>query len=288
MAHQWKLWVTPSGSGDVVITAPGGRSCAENGALCTEAGQSLSHGLSATIRGPGDESDPETGEQSGSDLPGPPNDLRAVYTHWSGSRHIVSWRSPSSFGTSASKYHVLGGGCERISGLTVDASWSGTYKILIDWGGEGVKFGVEGVNRNGTGPCVEVASVLLKPDLVARSPSVNPSSLATGQAFTLSVTVGNDGDSNAPWRPTLLYFRSTDGTIRLDDTEEDGGRTDSEKEIGALFIGDTRSHSINLTAPSAAGTYYYGACLKPGTATSEFESDITNNCSESVAVVVSD
>ena len=75
MAHQWKLWVTPSGSGDVVLAAPGGRSCAENDALCTEAGQSLSHALSMTIRGPGDESDPDTGEQSGSDLPGPPRQL---------------------------------------------------------------------------------------------------------------------------------------------------------------------------------------------------------------------
>ena len=294
MAHQWKLWVTPSGSGDVVITAPGGRSCAENGALCTEAGQSLSHALSMTIRGPGDESDPDTGQQSqqsqqsGSDLPGPPRDLRVVY--WGSANYHVSWRGASDrSGRSASEYRVRVGGCGNISRITVDASWSNTYKMVVNAGSRGTTmFGVEGVNRNGTGPCMEVAPVVQRPDLVVRSPSVNPSSLETGQAFTLSVTVGNDGDGNAPWKPTLVYYRSTSQTITHDDTEEDGGRTENEKLIGALFAGDTRSHSINLTAPSAAGTYYYGACLALTAETNEFESDNTNNCSESVAVVVSD
>ena len=151
-------------------------------------------------------------------------------------------------------------------------------------------FGVEGVNRNGTGPCVEVMTVLPpKPDLVVRSPSVSASSLETGESFTLSVTVGNDGAGNAAWRPLLLYYRSTDGgTITGNssdgDTEEGDERTDEEKEIGALFAGDTRSHSISLTAPSAAGTYYYGACVS---GYASLESDGTNNCSGSVAVVVS-
>ena len=128
-----------------------------------------------------------------------------------------------------------------------------------------------------------------KPDLVVRSPSVSDSSLETGDSFTLSVTVGNEGVGNAAWRPTLLYYRSTDGgTITGKpsdgDTEEGAERTDKQKEIGALFARDTRSHSISLTAPAAAGTYYYGACVSGN---SSLESDGTNNCSGSVAVVVS-
>ena len=100
-----------------------------------------------------------------------------------------------------------------------------------------------------------------EPDLVVRSPTVSDSSLETGESFSLSVTVGNDGAGNAAWRPLLSYYRSTDGTITTSDTEEGDERTDEEKEIGALFAGQTRLHQITLTAPSAAGTYYYGACV---------------------------
>ena len=39
---------------------------------------------------------------------------------------------------------------------------------------------------------------------------------------------------------------------------------------------------MDLTAPSTAGTYYYGACVDAVTD----ESDITNNCSTSVQVTV--
>ena len=98
-------------------------------------------------------------------------------------------------------------------------------------------------------------------DLVVRSSSVNDNSLGTGDSFTLSVTVANDGAGNAPYRPTLQYYRSNNATVNASDTEVGAGRTDKQKEIGALFAGQTRSHSIRLTAPSAAGTYYYGACL---------------------------
>ena len=88
-----------------------------------------------------------------------------------------------------------------------------------------------------------------------------------------------------PRRPTLRYYRSDDGgTITDGDTEEGAERTDEKKEIGALFAGQTRRHQIILTAPSAAGRYYYGACVSGN---SGLESDITNNCSGSVAVVVS-
>ena len=123
-----------------------------------------------------------------------------------------------------------------------------------------------------------------KPDLVVRSPTVSSSSLQTGEVFTLSVQVANDGAGNAAFRPTLSFFRSDDGTISPADTEEGADRTPKQKEIGALFAGQTRRHPIALTAPSAAGTYYYGACM---TANSGLETDITNNCSGSVQVVVS-
>ena len=42
--------------------------------------------------------------------------------------------------------------------------------------------------------------------------------------------------------------------------------------------------SIDLTAPSSAGTYYYGACVDSVTG----ESSTTNNCSSGVSVTVSE
>ena len=76
---------------------------------------------------------------------------------------------------------------------------------------------------------------------------------------------------------TLRYYRSTDGTITTSDTEEG---TDAMRGLSA---GATSPESISLTAPSSAGTYYYGACVDAVTG----ESDTTNNCSSAVSVTVS-
>ena len=114
------------------------------------------------------------------------------------------------------------------------------------------------------------------PDLEVQSPSVNDSSLDTGDSFTLSATVRNDGDGDAA-ATTLRYYRSTDGTITTSDTSVG---TDA---VGGLSAGATSPESISLTAPSSAGTSYYGACVDTVTG----ESDTTNNCSSGVSVTVS-
>ena len=51
----------------------------------------------------------------------------------------------------------------------------------------------------------------------------------------------------------------------------------------ALAASEISSESVGLTAPSMAGTYYYGACVDavPG------ESDTTNNCLSAVSATVS-
>ena len=114
------------------------------------------------------------------------------------------------------------------------------------------------------------------PDLEVQSPSVNDSSLDTGASFTLSATVRNDGDGAAA-ATTLRYYRSTDAAITSADTSVG---TDA---VGGLSAGATSPESISLTAPSSAGTYYYGACVDEVTD----ESDATNNCSSAVSVIVS-
>ena len=284
VASQWELTVTPSGAGDVVLAVPGGRSCSAGSALCTPARQSLSHDLGATIR---DGTASSHGSRPGqTSRPGRVRDLRAEYG--SGPDYLIFFRIPVER-VGALKYHILVGGCVPGARKITVRGWSRYFYTVVAAGSDVMTraFGVEGVNRAGTGPCVEVETMAPEPDLVVRSPSVSASSLETGESFTLSVTVGNDGAGTAAWRPTLLYYRSDDGTISHADTEEGAERTDKQKEIGALFAGQTRSHSISLTAPSSAGTYYYGACVASDSFRAALESDTTNNCSGSVAVVVS-
>ena len=113
------------------------------------------------------------------------------------------------------------------------------------------------------------------PDLVVDTPTVSESAPAAGARFTLSATVRNQGNGPSAFT-RLRYYRSTDSTITTGDTEVG---TDSVSGLGASGSGD---ESINLDAPSIAGTYYYGACVD---AVSD-ESDTVNNCSPAVTVTV--
>ena len=119
------------------------------------------------------------------------------------------------------------------------------------------------------------APVVRDPDLVLDTPRVSNGALAPGQSFTLSVTVRNRGAGQAA-STTLRYFRSSDATIST------GDATVGTDGIGSLAASGAIDRSIGLTSPSAAGTYYYGACVDPVPG----ESDTGNNCSGSVAVTV--
>ncbi len=92
------------------------------------------------------------------------------------------------------------------------------------------------------------------PDLKVGLPSVNDNSPETEGSFTLSATVQNSGDGDAA-ATTLRYYRSTDATITRSDTQVG---TDA---VGELSASGTSEESIDLTAPSTAARYYYGACV---------------------------
>ena len=113
-------------------------------------------------------------------------------------------------------------------------------------------------------------------DLVVESPSVSKNSLMTGESFTLQVTVRNRGTGQAP-ATMLHYYQSDDGIISNTDTQVGSDR------VGSLAVSGTSIKSISLTAPSSAGTYYYGACVKSVSG----ESNVYNNCSPGVQVTVS-
>ena len=113
------------------------------------------------------------------------------------------------------------------------------------------------------------------PDLMVVSPSVSNNSPTVGSQFTLSATVQNDGNGESAGT-TLRYYRSTDGTITTSDTEVG---TDA---VAGLAPSGSDSQSVELAAPSAPGTYYYGACVDAVAG----ESNTANNCSPSVQVTV--
>ena len=113
------------------------------------------------------------------------------------------------------------------------------------------------------------------PDLIVQSPSVSAAMLTPGQAFTLHVTVHNQGDEQAA-ATMLHYYRSSDSTITSSDMEVGTGAVDT------LDASATSTDSIALTA-SAGRERYYGACV----ASVRGESNTDNNCSSAVRITVS-
>ena len=113
------------------------------------------------------------------------------------------------------------------------------------------------------------------PDLVVDTPSVSDSAPEAGASFTLSATVRNQGSGSSA-STTLRYYRSTDSVITSSDAPF------GTNSVSGLSAAGTSPESVNLTAPSTPGTYYYGACVD---AVSN-ESDTTNNCSSAVIVTV--
>ena len=110
-------------------------------------------------------------------------------------------------------------------------------------------------------------------DLGVPAASVSDNILTPGQSFTLRATVHNWGTEQAA-ATTLRYYRSDDATIDNTDTEVG---TDA---VRGLAAGGASDQSISLTAPSSAGTSYYGACVESVSG----ERNTGNNCSSGVSV----
>ena len=119
------------------------------------------------------------------------------------------------------------------------------------------------------------AAPVSAPDLTVPYVSTFTNPYGYDPSFTLGVNVINQG-SGSSGSTTLRYYRSADSTITSGDTEVG---TDA---VGGLAASGRSVEGIDLTAPSAPGTYYYGACVD---AVSD-ESDTTNNCSPGIAFVV--
>ena len=110
------------------------------------------------------------------------------------------------------------------------------------------------------------------PDLVVETPTVSDGSLTSGESFTLSARVRNQGGS-ASEAATLTYRRRRSGGAWI---------AEGTDPVGRLSPSGTSQESIGLTAPTQAGAYEYGACVS----TVRWETETDNNCSDPVQVKV--
>ena len=213
--------------------------------------------------------------------PGAPTGLTA--TAGGQTRIDLSWNAPASNGGAAITGYRIEVSTDRSSWSSLDANTGSTATRYSHTGltaGSSRHYWVSAINSAGTGPASNVATATTDttaqaPDLIVDPPTVTSNSPDAGASFTLSATVRNGGDGSSG-STTLTYYRSTDSTITLSDTKVG---TDS---VGGLAASGTSNESIELTAPSSAGTYYYGACVEPVSG----EDSTGNNCSDAVQVKV--
>jgi len=123
-------------------------------------------------------------------------------------------------------------------------------------------------------------------DLVVDTPTVDKSTLAPGESFTLTAIVRNNSIGNSS-AATLQYYRSTDSTLDTT-TDTEVGTADTIDPLSGYntfnqVSANTSTQTVDLTAPTTPGTYYYYACVS----TNFYEIRSDNNCSTAVAITVS-
>ena len=170
---------------------------------------------------------------------------------------------------------VFDGAGDEVPG--VSGSWIGSITQEILDRGSDVFVRFSGGNAGGeyTGSATLDQTPQTSPDLMVVSPSVSDNRPAPGASFTLSATVPNDGNGESA-ATTLRYFRSADATITMSD------KSVGTDAVSGLAASVSDSRSVDMAAPSAPGTYYYGACVDAVAG----ESNTANNCSTAVQIKV--
>ena len=139
-------------------------------------------------------------------------------------------------------------------------------------------------NNCSTGIAVVVSAPAPSPDLIVSSRSVSASSLTTREIFTLYATVRNQGTGTAIATTLRYYISSSSKAPSVYTLHRARIGHNSVDPVSSLAAFNSSSESILVSAPSSAGTYYYGACVESVPA----ETATNNNCSIGVRVVVSD
>ena len=177
---------------------------------------------------------------------------------------------------STDTYGSILDGSGSVLAIDDESGESSNFWVIIPVSSDTYYIEVRGYSSSTTGKYTLHVAGDPSPDLVVVSASVNDSTLAFGQPFTLQATVRNQGTGPAD-AATLGYYRSTDAMISSSDTRV------GIAEVISLPASDTSAESISLIAPEDAGTYYYGACVESVTS----EGNTNSNCSGAVRVTVS-
>ena len=123
-----------------------------------------------------------------------------------------------------------------------------------------------------------VLPVLLQPDLVLEAVSP-PTTAVTGEDITITIKVTNQGQAAASGSILRYYSYSGAADILPSSGTEISNTVDT---ISSLAVDEESEQSVTFTAPAAAETYNYGACV----VTTSDESDITNNCTAAITIMV--
>ena len=98
------------------------------------------------------------------------------------------------------------------------------------------------------------------PALRLESLSVSTANAQRGERIAVSVNVKSVGDF-ASRIGDVRFYESSDATITS------GDRLLGRSRYGSLNVNGVSTETFEFPAPSAAGTYYYGACVRGGTCT---------------------
>ncbi len=275
----FRVTLEPSRLSDISFTVRGTTDCEADHAVCTADGRKLAGGESATVDAADlitmRVADAEVVEAEGATL-----DFVVKLSRAASSDILVQYRAYDGTAEAGADYEAVSSNFTFAAG---DTTRTISVVVLTDSEkeeSETVRFWLVGVRGMSAAQITRPHAVGTihdsrpGPDLEVGA-SVDDASPEPGDSITLSATVTNAGDT-ASVSTTLRYYRSSDSTVTSSDTQVG---TDA---VGALAAAGTSAQSIDLTAPSSAGTYYYGACAD----TVANESDTSNNCSVAVRVDV--
>ena len=125
------------------------------------------------------------------------------------------------------------------------------------------------------------ADLIIESFRITDTSETNTPQFVPGETFQMDTSVWNKGRTRSG-ETTLRYYLSTDADISSDDTEVTTDRVKSLLGRGAYSPRRRVVLSKTLTVPDTPGTYYYGVCVDAV----EGETDITNNCSQAIAITV--
>ena len=131
-----------------------------------------------------------------------------------------------------------------------------------------------------TNNCASTEVIVIVADLDIKSNSRHATAVTVtaGASFTWSSIVHNIG--TAPAHDVVLqYMRAPTRDIHMNAVALGGGS--GREIIGTLAAGSSRREYTVLSAPTTAGVYYYGGCVR----TSSNEDNTLNNCSEPTEVL---